>query len=171
MTQNNALKYDKWEVAKEEEQKQIQKAFQFKGSGMLAGYIALLVVIVASILCNLFFQQVNIWFVGFFSLIALATVAGIGNQVKLVRQMKHNQFEIRDAVVRKINYTNKRKYEVLSYELEIRERNVLKTITVAKGYRKFKPREADHVLLVKPQRTGSIYFYRLLDRPEREQAN
>lgn len=164
MERSSDLEYDNWMVAEDEEQIRIKKAFQFKGTGILFGYLLFLVLIIVSIVCNIFFQDVNLLYVGFFSLIALATVAGIGNQVKIVRQMKQNQFEVRDGFVRKINYTNRRKYSITSYEIEIRERNVIKTLIVSKAYRTFRPKEGDRVLLARPQRTPSIYFYRLLDR-------
>lgn len=162
MAAANGLSYDKWTVADEEEQKKIAKAFRFRGTGMLVGYFILLAVIVVSILTNIFFQQVNLFFVIVFLLLALCTVAGLGNQVKLVRQMKQNQFEIRDAVVKKINYTSKRQTAITSYELEISERNVIKTIVVSKGYQTFRPKVGDVVLLAKPQKTMSIYFYQRL---------
>ena len=113
------------------------------------------------------FQQVNLVFVIIFLLLALGTVAGLGNQVKIVRQMKQNRFEIRDAVVKKINYTNKRRYNITSYELEISERNVIKTIVVSRSYQTFRPRIGDVVLLAKPQKTMSIYFYERLKEGER----
>lgn len=163
----NGLSYDKWTVAPEEEQEKIAKAFRFKGTGMLWGYILLLVVIVTSIIINIFFQQINLGFVIVFLLLALGTVAGLGNQVKIVRQMKQNQFEIRDAIIKKINYTNKRKYNVTSYELEISERNVIKTIVVSKGYKTFRPKVGDVVLLAKPQKTMNIYFYQRLVEGEK----
>lgn len=166
MAAANGLSYDRWTVASEEEQKKIAKAFRFRGTGMLVGYIVLLAVIVTSLLINIFFQKVNLVFVIIFLLLALGTVAGLGNQVKIVRQMKQNQFEIRDAVVRKINYTNKRRYNITSYELEISERNVIKTIVVSKSYQTFRPRIGDVVLLAKPQKTMSIYFYRRLKEGE-----
>ncbi|MBO4997147.1 MAG: hypothetical protein J6D02_04005 [Lachnospira sp.] len=167
MAAANGLSYDKWTVASLEEQKKIAKAFRFRGMGMLVGYIVLLAVIVTSILINIFFQQVNLVFVIIFLLLALGTVAGLGNQVKIVRQMKQNRFEIRDAVVKKINYTNKRRYNITSYELEISERNVIKTIVVSRSYQTFRPRIGDVVLLAKPQKTMSIYFYERLKEGER----
>ncbi len=156
--------YDKWVEGNDEEQKALKKAFQFRGMGMLIGYIVFLVFIIASILCNVFFQKINIWFIGIFLIICLATVAGIGNQVKIVRQMKQRKFEIRDGIVKKINYSNKRKSQITSYELEIKERNVLKTLVVVREYKTFRPKLNDHVLLARPERTGNIYFYRLLER-------
>lgn len=167
MAAANGLSYDKWTVASLEEQKKIAKAFRFRGMGMLVGYIVLLAVIATSILINIFFQQVNLVFVIIFLLLALGTVAGLGNQVKIVRQMKQNRFEIRDAVVKKINYTNKRRYNITSYELEISERNVIKTIVVSRSYQTFRPRIGDVVLLAKPQKTMSIYFYERLKEGER----
>lgn len=168
MAAANGLSYDRWTVAEEEEQKKIAKAFRFRGTGMLFGYLFLLAVIVISILINIFFQQVNLGFVIVFLLLALGTVAGLGNQVKIVRQMKQNQFEIRDAIIKKINYTNKRKYNITSYELEITERNVIKTIVVSKGYQTFRPRIGDVVLLAKPQKTMSIYLYQRLKEGEKQ---
>ena len=152
MAAANGLSYDKWTVASLEEQKKIAKAFRFRGMGMLVGYIVLLAVIVTSILINIFFQQVNLVFVIIFLLLALGTVAGL---------------EIRDAVVKKINYTNKRRYNITSYELEISERNVIKTIVVSRSYQTFRPRIGDVVLLAKPQKTMSIYFYERLKEGER----
>lgn len=170
MADKGKLQYSKWTLASEEEQKNIKKAFRFKGYGMLVGYILFLVVILLMILDNIFFQQPNFGFIIFFMLIELATVAGIGNQVKSVREMKHRKFELRDGFVRKINYVSKRKTQISSYEVEVNERNVIKTIVVAKGYRAFRPKVGDQVLLVQPQKTTSIYFYQLIDRPKKAEA-
>ena len=162
MSKVNELEYDKWMIPEEAEQKKIARMFRTKGTGLLVGYVLLLVFVVVSIVINILFQKINLFYIVFFLLIALASVAGIGNQVKLTRQMKQHAFEVRDGIVKKLNYTNKRKYNVYSYEVEIDEHNVVKTIVVSKGHRGFKPKEGDHVLLAKPQKSSSIYFYKKL---------
>jgi hypothetical protein len=171
MAKQQKLTYDKWEVAEEAEQKKLSRSFIWKASGMLWGYVLFIIVIGGCILYNIFLQELSIGYIGFFLLVILAAVAGMGNTVKTLREMKNHPFLVRDGYVRKINYANKRRTSILSYEVEVNERNVIKTIVVTKAYRAFHPKMGDRVLLARPERTHSIYFYRLLSRAKGTQEN
>lgn len=162
------LKYDHWMETDEKTQKDVKKTFQFKGNSLLAGYIIFIIVMLVFVASNVFSSHLNLFYIIFFLLMALAGVAGMGNQVKLVRQMKNHRFLMRDGIVKKVNYTTKRHTSVMSYDVEVNDHNVSKTLVIPKGHRKFKPKQGDHVIIVRPDRTSSIYFYRRLEEDKTE---
>ena len=157
---SDIFKYDKWYTPKDELQNDIKKAYRFEGYGLLVGYIVLIVLFVLAMFYNILFQEINIAYIIVFFLLTLATVAGLGNQVKTVRQIRDREFEIRDGYVRNINYANKMKRGIASYDVEINDKNVLKTIVVKKEYRRVRPKEGEHIFIVRPHKTASIYIYK-----------
>ena len=165
---SDSFKYDKWYTPDDNMQKTIRRAYRFEGYGLLVGYIVLIVLFVAAVLYNVLFQEINIAYVIVFLVLTLATVAGLGNQVKTVRQIRDRKFEIRDGYVRKINYSNKMKRGITSYDIEISEKNVIKTIVVKKEYRRIRPKTDDHVYIVRSFKTSSIYIYKRFDNVEAE---
>ncbi len=152
--------YDKWEIADEQMQTAIKKAFKFQGYGLLVGYILLIVLFACVMFYNILFQEISVLYIVIFFLLILSAVAGLGNQVKTVRQMRDREFEIRDGYVRNINYSNKMKRGINSYDIEINERNVIKTMVVSKDYRRFRPSVDEHIYIVRSYKTSSIYIYK-----------
>ncbi len=157
---SDSFKYDKWFIPDDEMQNSIRRAYRFEGYGLLLGYIVLVILFVAAMFYNILFQEINVAYIIVFFLLTLATVAGLGNQVKTVRQIRDRKFEIRDGYVRNVNYANKMKRGIASYDIEINDKNVLKTIVVKKEYRRVKPKEDDHIYIVRSFKTSSIYIYK-----------
>ncbi|MCR4717683.1 MAG: hypothetical protein K5656_10955 [Lachnospiraceae bacterium] len=152
--------YDKWFVPDKDEQTVIRKAYRFQGYGLLLGYILLIIIFAMLMFYNILFQEINVLYIIIFFLLILFSVAGLGNQVKTVRQIRDREFEIRDGYVKVINYANNMKRGINSYDVEVNERNVIKTIVVPKEYRKLRPKEGDHIYIVRPSKTSNIYIYK-----------
>jgi hypothetical protein len=57
---------------------------------------------------------------------------------------------------------------ITSYDIEISEKNVIKTIVVKKEYRRIRPKTDDHVYIVRSFKTSSIYIYKRFDNVEAE---
>ena len=65
MSKVNELEYDKWMIPEEAEQKKIARMFRTKGTGLLVGYVLLLVFVVVSIVINILFQKINLFYIVF----------------------------------------------------------------------------------------------------------
>ena len=157
----NKLQFLKWTKVDAQEKEEIVKAFLLHEWKMLAGYVLFLLGVVGLIVMNLV-QQINIAYICVFSIIGLAAVMGAGNQLKTISQIKHSEFEKRDAFIRKLQYTGKVHRQVSFYEAEIKEQNQNKKVVFAKNYSKRKIKVNDKVQLVRIQKGQEICLFCVL---------